>query len=213
MSDRAWIARAFDYDEQYDDDPEGDPPITVRGYRRACRVLTMDFLEEVAAPPDWSAEECSAFESGVSATVDTMRSRLVTILTGPSSPRDDRSLVGRGASTGPGTGPIQDGERRSDRTRIALAIERDESFDAISGQDGAGDPPIRVWRYRRGCRALVTTDFLELVTAPGDWSMHRTLAFAVGASATVDAVMSRMATAIRGPRLLAVEHRTAGETD
>jgi hypothetical protein len=202
-SDRNLIIMALDSDERYDDDPQGDPPITVPRYRRGCRVLvTTDFLEVLAAPPDWSTDDTSAFETGVSTVVDTMSSQLASILTGPS--RDHAARNGQPAhrraeskqheSRGRGPGKM------SDRARIVSAIARDEAFD--DDDPGHGDPPITVRRYRRACRALAITDFSELVTAPAGWPPERKAAFEAGVSAAVEIVISRLAAAVKAPGAL-----------
>jgi hypothetical protein len=83
-SARRRIANALERDECYDENPQGDPPITVPRYRRACRLLVMvDFPDEIAPPDDWTPEARDGFTEGAARTIEEIRRQAAAILDGP----------------------------------------------------------------------------------------------------------------------------------
>jgi hypothetical protein len=83
-SARRRIADALERDESYDENPQGEPPITVPRYRRACRLLvTIDFPDEVVPPDELAPEARDGFTEGVARTIEEIRRQAAAILDGP----------------------------------------------------------------------------------------------------------------------------------
>jgi hypothetical protein len=184
VTDLSVVVTTLDRDEHYDEDPFGDPPIMIGRYRQGCRVPLALEESTLTAPEDWPPEDRSAFNSGVSGTIEAMIMALAVVLTGPSQDRRVRLKTADPAS-----------RAAADRNRIGMAIERDEDYD----RERIGDPPISVPRYRRAWRVLITTDYAEYLSKSRPSGDERA-AFDAGIAAVVYTTVARLASILQGGR-------------
>jgi hypothetical protein len=82
------VGALLDRDEDYDQDPVGDPPITVGRYRAAIRaVLAAQLPEPGIVATAWSQRETDAFLAGSRATLRLVVEMVGHALTTPPAAR------------------------------------------------------------------------------------------------------------------------------
>ncbi|MCM3923441.1 hypothetical protein ND748_17460 [Frankia sp. AiPs1] len=83
------VGALLDRDEDYDEDPIGDPPITVSRYRASIRaVLDVRMPEPGIVASAWSQRETDAFLAGSRATLRLVVEVIGHALTTPPPARD-----------------------------------------------------------------------------------------------------------------------------
>jgi hypothetical protein len=84
------VRRLIDRDEAYDEDPTGDPPISVPRYRGSLRaVLAVQAAEPGPLASAWSAGEREAYRAGGLATLRAVIEAIGQALTVPPTPPSD----------------------------------------------------------------------------------------------------------------------------
>jgi hypothetical protein len=120
------IWRLMDDDCAYDEDPQGDPPISVPRYRRAVDAV----LEPWPSRADLQAE--------------------IARIWGITGPGDRRRL-----ETGPVNAWGPDRDVNPSIAKLSRALRRRLDDDRAYDEDPRGDPPITVFRYRRAIHAAL----------------------------------------------------------
>ncbi|WP_131748797.1 hypothetical protein [Frankia sp. Cppng1_Ct_nod] len=78
---RAAVRAALDRDEAYDQDPKGDPPVSVSRYRRAVRAA-IDVVPEAVTEKGMSrsAVEAEAYSAGVLDALDMVTDAIALVV-------------------------------------------------------------------------------------------------------------------------------------
>jgi hypothetical protein len=80
-SPRHQIRLILESDESYDEDPQGDPPITVPRYRRALRAALSIEPDDWEPPgPGWSEDARDGFVAGVRAASEAIAEEVARVL-------------------------------------------------------------------------------------------------------------------------------------
>ncbi|WP_322750553.1 MULTISPECIES: hypothetical protein [unclassified Frankia] len=89
------VRATLDHDEAYDQDPQGDPPVSVPRYRRAVRAA-IDVVPEVVTEKGMRRSEgdFEAYSAGVRDALDAVADAIARVVEGvgdPGSPGDGGS--------------------------------------------------------------------------------------------------------------------------